>query len=67
MEGCFKFQWGGLFFRWGGASFLSGEAPHAGGIDLDGGGFEKKCRMGGGHSSLLWETLRLPCVEHSDF
>ena len=37
MEGCFKFQWGGLFFRWGGASFLSGGHLMHGALILMGG------------------------------
>ena len=47
MEGCFIFQWGGLFFRWEGFIFKRGGAPW-GGINFGGGGVEKNCKMGGG-------------------
>ena len=41
------FQWGKFVFQMGGASFLSKGGGHPmGGINFDGGGFEKKCRMG---------------------
>ena len=46
MEGCFMFQWGGLFFRWG-ASFLSGGGAPWEGIRFGGGAFEKNRKMGG--------------------
>ena len=35
MEGCFKFQWGGVFFQMGRGFIFKWGAPHAGGIDLD--------------------------------
>ena len=64
MEGCFKFQWGGVFFQMGRGFIFKWGAPHAGGIDLD----EKNVGWGEGTPPPpLWETLRLPCVEHSDF
>ena len=49
MEGCFIFQWEGLFFRWG-ASFLSGGGGvhRMGGIGFGGQVFKKKnCKIGG--------------------
>ena len=66
MEGCFKFQW--VFFQMAGELHFQRGAPplppHAGGIDLD----EKNVGWGEGTPPPpLWETLRLPCVEHSDF
>ena len=35
MEGCFKFQWGGVFFQMGRGFIFKWGAPHAGGIGLD--------------------------------
>ena len=42
MEGCFNFQWGGLFFRWGRASFLSGVSAPGGSSVLVGKWFREK-------------------------
>ena len=62
MEGCFTFQWGGLFFRWGGFIFKWGEGvPHGEGINFDG-GFQIVQSIGArGHPPCLppplWETL----------
>ena len=65
MEGCFMFQWGGLFFGWG-ALFLSGGggAPHGGDISFGGGG-ERNCNLWGGAPMPpppLWEMLHLEYI-----
>ena len=53
MEGCFTFQWGGVFvFQMGGFIFKWGVHPMAG-IGFDGGGgIEKNRRMGGGTPTM---------------
>ena len=57
MEGCFTFQWGGVFvFQMGGFIFKWGVHPMAG-IGFDGRGGLKKI-VGWGVAPPLWETLQ---------
>ena len=50
MEGCFTFQWEGVFFRWGDFIFKWEVRPMEM-ISFGGGVFEKNCRMGKGAPS----------------
>ena len=68
MEGCFMFQWGGVYFSdwgWEGFIFKWGRVPH-GEASILVGSFQKKIGRWGGASLglpplplLLYETLRM--------
>ena len=63
MEGCFTFQWEGVFFSWWGASFLSGRECAMGGTNFHGGGgVQKKSLDGRGYPPMPPPSMGNPVI-----